>query len=686
MKTVLTSSCCDGKSAQPIVKVRHISPALALSRQNAFREPLSSFSDKTNAIRYKCAMQRGGVKRDYSVKVGATGSSSRILQSIQGVGSAIAPGNFSNVRSPIRSRVYSALTPGGGNIPGGFGALKPERGYRCPEGYQYGGRFTDSRFSTCGKQLFDLPGIIGQTIARVLRGDPRSNFQRVSGRDVSALSVSGELIQSRAPQIPKVSTANRQRKNSELDKIVGAMKSVNDSYSRLVRRDGFVLEPVVTPAVLRTVPDNRDMEGATFVMNALVGEDIGNDELGLLSNTGVENVTYVLSGGSTISIRKARPLTVGERRKLGKTISSAEKTRRGEDPVERLRLVAAEMGDAIAYEENFENIKNPNEVITVNLPAGRGKKQMRRWMYEAFYRKKKKSNMVSRASQMEMIPEDEKIKDLASAVRHLNNGGSLENLAATVRSEAIKRSNLYATGKIKNGVVLHERADGQTVFEITPDKQYEHLGAALASDLQRWMGLAAPKVRLSGSGKKRNYMLGEAQDVIDFGTQERATDISAMPAEDIAGILISDFLTDTINRNPSTIAPIRIGGRMRAVSSLNANAGLAGMSAAEISQRRQMGMNDFFNRRQQDVYRQYFQQLKEAQRRKALVLFEQLMDRASDFDFRRFRQRLAVDGMLSESEKVHLEILEKLFERRVDALKSSANTMKAIIGLANRAQ
>jgi hypothetical protein len=200
------------------------------------------------------------------------------------------------------------------------------------------------------------------------------------------------------------------------------------------------------------------------------------------------------------------------------------------------------------------------------------------------------------------------------------------------------------------------------------------------------MGLAAPKVRLSGSGKKRNYMLGEAQDVIDFGTQERATDISAMPAEDIAGILISDFLTDTINRNPSTIAPIRIGGRMRAVSSLNANAGLAGMSAAEISQRRQMGMNDFFNRRQQDVYRQYFQQLKEAQRRKALVLFEQLMDRASDFDFRRFRQRLAVDGMLSESEKVHLEILEKLFERRVDALKSSANTMKAIIGLANRAQ
>ena len=684
MKTVLNSNCCDGGLSQPIMRIRHVSPSLALSRQNAFKEPLSSFGDKINAVRYKCAMQRGTGKRGYDVKVGVTGSGSRVLQTLQGAGSAITPGNFSSTRSPVRSRVYSALTPGGGNLPGGFGALKPERGYRCPEGYQYGGRFTDSRFSTCGKQLFDLPGIIGQTIARILRGDPRSNFQRVSGRDVTALSVSGDLIQSRAPQIPKVSVANRQRKNAELDKIVGAMKDVNDSYTRLVRRDGFVLEPVVSPAVLRTIPDNRDMEGATFVMNAILGDDIGNDELGLLSNSGVENVTYVLAGGSTLTIRKARPLTVGERRKLGKTISAAEKTKRGEDPVERLRMVAAEMGDAIAYEENFENISNPNEIISVNLPGGRGKKQMRRWMYETFYRKKKKSNRVSRESQMELIPEEEKIKDLASAVRHLNNGGSLENISANIRSEAINRSGLYKTGKIKNGVMMHERADGQTVFEITPDKQYEHLGAAFASELQRWMGLPAPKVRLAGSGKKRNYMLGEAQDVPESGAQDRATDISAMPAEDVAGILISDFLSDTVNRNPSTIAPIRIGGRMRAVSSLNANSGLAGMSASEISQRRQMDVNDFFNIKQREIYRQYFEKLKEAQRRKALVLFEQLMDRASDFDFRSFRRQLATDGILSEAEKLHLNILEKLFERRVDTLKASSSSMKTIIGLTSR--
>jgi hypothetical protein len=633
-------------------------------------------------------MQRSGGKRDYSVKVGVTGSESRILQSLQGLGSAITPGNFSNVRSPVRSRIYSALTPGGGRgVPGGFGALKPERGYRCPEGYQYGGRFTDSRFSTCGKQLFDLPGIIGRTIAQALRGTARpSAFQQVAGRQVAAMSVTGDIIQSRAPQIPKVSTANRPRRTTEVQKIVGQMADVNDAYMRMVRRDGFVLEPVVTPAVLRTVPDNRDMEGATFIMNALTDDVIGNDELGLLSNTGVENVTYVLSGGSTISIGKARPLTVGERRKLGKTISAAEKMRKTDDPVARLRFVTQEMGDAIAYEENFKGIKNPNDMITVNLPAGRGKRTMRRWHYDAFYRKRKKSNMVARATQLEAVPEDEKIKDLASAVRHLNNGGSLENIAATVRSEAIKRSNMYKTGKIKNGVILHERADGQTVFEITPDNQYEHLGAAFASELQRSMGLAAPKVRLSGAGKKRNYMLGEAQDVEPMSQQERATDIASLPPEDVLGIAISDFLTDARDRNPSTIAQVRIGGRMRAVASMNPNAGLAGLSAQEIRQRRQLQLNEFFNRRQQATYEQYFRNLKEQQRRKALALFEQLMDRASDFDYRRFQQQLAVDGMLSEAEKLHLRIVEQIFEQRIEILKASSGVFKQIMGLTNRTQ
>ena len=682
MITILNSECCPNSA---LTKTRHISPSLAVSRRNIFLEPLHTLAEKKQAILFKCSMQRGGGKRDYNVKVGIAGSDSRILQTLQGVSSAVTPGNISSFRSPVRSRVASAITPGGGrNIPGGFGALKPERGYRCPEGYQYGGRFTDSRFSTCGKQLFDLPGIIGRAIASALRGpESLSRFQEIRNRRISSLSVSGEIIQSRAPQIPKVTTPNRPRRLQEIDDVVQKMSDVNDSYTRMVRRDGFVLEPVVSPAVLRTIPDNRDMEGASFIMNALTEESIGNDELGMLSNSGIESLTYVLSGGSTLSLSKSRNLTVGERRKLGRTIAVAEKMKNTEDPAQKLKYIASEMGDSIEYAEDFKNLKNANELITVKLPGGSGKRTMRRWHYESFYRKKKKSNRVSRATQLDVLPEDEKISDLSSAVRHLNNGGSIQNISATIRSEAINRSAIYKTNKIRNGIMIHERADGQTVFEITPEKQFEHLGAAFASELQRSMGLVAPKVRLSGAGKKRNYMLGEAQDAEEMSRQERLTDIASLPPEDILGITIADFLTDTIERNPSTITPVRVGGRMRAVSSLNLNAGLAGMSASEIKNRRNINLNQFFNKQQILTYQQYFKKLREQQRRKTLILFEKLMEQASDFDFRKFKKNLLNDGELSEAEKVHLDIMEKIFEQRVNTIRTSSVSFKKIIGLAD---
>ena len=461
------------------------------------------------------------------------------------------------------------------------------------------------------------------------------------------------------------------------------MSDVNDVYTRMVRRDGFVLEPVVSPAVLRTIPDNRDMEGASFIMNALMEDSLGNDELGMLSNSGIESLTYVLSGGATLSLSKARALTVGERRKLGRTIATAEKMKNIDDPAQRLKYVASEMENALEYVEDFKNLKNPNELITVNLPGGAGKKTMRRWHYESFYRKKKKSNRVSRITQLDALPDDEKISDLSSAVRHLNNGGSIQNISATIRSEALNRSSLYKTNKIRNGILIHERADGQTVFEVTPEKQFEHLGAVFASELQRSMGLVAPKVRLTGTGKKRNYMLAEAQDAEEASRQERSTDIASLPPEDVLGITISDFLTDTIGRNPSTITPVRIGGRMRAVSSLNLNSGLAGMSASEIKNRRNLRLNDFFNKTQLLTYQQYFKKLREQQRRKTIILFEQLLEQASDFDFRKFRRNLINDGILSEAEKLHLNIMEQIFEQRINVIKSSSGSFKKLIGLTN---
>jgi hypothetical protein len=685
MKTISISDCCSGKSAVPIERVRYLAPELALSHANAFHTPIYALADYKKAIDFKCALQRRGGESLYGVKVGGVRSPSPVFQGLQAVGTSIAPGNTSTARSPVRSTVFSALTPGG--LPGTsrFGATKPERGYRCPEGYQYGGRFTDSRLSTCGKQLFDIPGAIGQAIGRALSNSLTGGTGTATpGRRVGALAVTGEIIQSRAPQIPKVSAANRGARRTAVDGIVGAMSGVDTPYTRMVRRDGFVLEPVVSAGVLRTVPDNRDMEGATYITTAFSPDNIGVDELGLLSNTGIEKLTYVLSGGSTLSIEKARPLTVGERRKLGKTVNVASKIQNEKDPASRLRYVASEMGDGIRYTESFPELSDPNEIVEVKLPESGVKTLMRRWVFESFYRKgkKKKRPIETDSTPDGTVPSpSELIDNLSGAVRHLNSNGSLEFISPSLRAEALKRSQMYKTGKIKNGVILHERADGQTVFEIAPKERYEHLGAALSSELQRSMGLIAPKVRIAGKGERRSYLVGEAQDAMPNGSQSRSAARETMSAEDMLGIAISDWLLDSYKRNPSNIAPVVVSGKMRAVASMNPMSGLAEGSSTSNRKRLKVDFNTFFAEEQRNMYRDHFEKLQMQQRRKAVALFEKLIDRAQEFDFKEIRQRLAIDGQLSSPEKMHLQIVEGLYKSRLDRLKSSRAMFLTTLGL-----
>jgi hypothetical protein len=704
MQTHLISDCCDSKADTPIYRVRHLSPQLAVSRPNIFLSPLSFTDTKSAAINFKCQMQRRDGKRGYEVKVGQVSSDSRVLQSLQAAGSAVTPGNLTMLRSPGRSLASSVLTPGGGaglRIPGvnplrgpgsalvsrlnlsPFGQMKPTRGFRCPEGYQFGGRFTDERYSTCGKQLFDLPGAIGRAIGRALRDAAGgTGRQSTSGGLVSSLSVTGQGRQTRAPQIPKVTKLNVVAKQGEVKNLIEQLSVVKEPYTRLVRRDGFVLQPVVSAGVLRTVPDNRDMEDATFVTTALTQNIIGNDELGLLSNTGVSSVLYVMPGGSTLSLSKARQLTVGERRKLGKTVSQAEKITSKDDPTAPLKFIAEEMGDGISYEEKFSGINNPNEFITVKMPGETTKRQVRRWQYEIFA---KKNRQVTRSSRQDQEPEQkENIDDLASAVRHLNSGGSIENISATIRSEAVKRSAMYKTGKIKNGVIVHERADGQTVFEVQPQKDFEHIGAAFASEVQRSMGLNAPKVRLTGSGKRRSYMLAEAQDIESSARQIRKTPADTLPPEDILGLAMADFLTDTRDRNPSNIAPVRIAGQMRAIASINPSAGFSGLTTTEMRSRRQMDINAFFNKKQRATYLAYFKNLQEQQRKRALDLYEKMLEQAEKFDFDKFSSNLTRDGKLSEAEKIHVRILGSIYKSRIEQLKNSSSVLKQSLGLVSR--
>ena len=97
-------------------------------------------------------------------RVGIFGGSSRLAQGVQAVGTMITPGDLSDIRSPVRSQIFETLTPGGGRgLPNLPRIVRRRRGggarnkFRCPPGFQNGGTFTNSQFSTCGAQILGIP-------------------------------------------------------------------------------------------------------------------------------------------------------------------------------------------------------------------------------------------------------------------------------------------------------------------------------------------------------------------------------------------------------------------------------------------------------------------------------------------------------------------------------------------------
>lgn len=664
--------------------IRYKSASLAISRAPIFYGPIVGMN-KAVLVEFKAKAQRQGGRNRIDYKTGLTGSGSRFLQAAQGLVSTAIPGNPSALRSPVRSRLYAAATPGG--IPGlsGVSPTTRDRGYRCPEGYQYGGRFTDSRFSTCGQKLFEIAGRIGASIAQIAEATQRAVAgQAVSGRDVRFGDAPGEVTTTRAAQIPRVTNFDAKKYSASSEKIVSEMVSFSGPATRLVRRDGFSLTPVVSAAVLRTVPDNRDMEGANYILYADKPASIGtNDEIGLLSNTGVRKLTYVLPGGSTISLEKARTLTVGERRKLGRTIRTLESVKTDSDPAAKLKALAAEMGSGIAYSESFK-VENPNDLVDAVIPGTSNVRQVRRWYYEAFLRSGKgklpdRAEASSQSTNAKII--NRKIENLQNAIRHLNNNGNVSDISPAIVAEAIRRSRMYKRRTLKNGLTAYDRADGQTFMEIPASQNYEHIGAAVAADIQSYLGLPTPDVVFTGSGTRRPYLLQESVDVLKRAKINTELSSDKNNSEDMLRIAVSDFVADTRNRDLSTITAIEAQGSTRAISSINRNSSLAGLGKTASELRRQLQANSFYSAEYLNMMKSNFAKRSEAQRRAAIRLFDAMIVRLREYDISEMSARLSLDGEFTQSEKSHIKLVESLIKSRIEMLTKTRKTFLEVIGL-----
>jgi len=664
------SACCPNSM---ITKVRVVFASGKTAPNNVMR---SLPANRGELITFKALAKRNGRMREYEVKrVGSIGSSNPILQGIQAAGSVALPGDSSIIRSPIRSTVFGALTPGMPSVPGipGRGLGGRDRTYHCPEGYQYGGRFTDKKFSNCGAKLFDIPGPLGLAIAaiRAVRNAVRPG-ETTQGETLGAGEYPGSIVDSRKPQIPKVAISNPQKLKLEVDKLVTPLGAQTAPAARMVRRDGFILEPVVPASVLRTIPDNRDMEGATYLSNHLTPDTIGKDELGLLSNTGIQSLKYVLPGGSTLTLEKKRPLTVGERRKLGRTVNAAIASSNDKDPASRLKMVATETGDGIGYSEKFVGISNPNEVG----PDGR-----ERWATTVFNKKRTAKPTAAETAQPAQTPAAQQtdIGTVDGAINHLSKGGSLADIAPDILQDVLKKMREIKTQKINDRQSLVSMPNGDKLFLNSSANNFEHIGQRLASEIQEHLGIKAPDVYFVGTGEKRNYLIQDAETAIRGAKIDRNSKFADSNPMDVTRLMFADILSDTRDRNIGTVAMLAGQGNKYTLATSNPGSGLVGLDEISITKRTEMGIEELLNPGENSIYANYFQNLKELQRAQYQQFIATLIQRARAFNFSNFKSRLYNDGKLSQGEKIHLNILEKLFNQRLGRLTNARESIYEIV-------
>ncbi len=320
-------------------------------------------------------------------KAGIIGSGNPVGRAIQGVGSFLAPGNISPITSPIRSRVYGALVPGGGQ--GVLSRLKPnrKRQARCPAGFEFGGRFTDNRFSTCGAQLFEIPGPL-ELISRAIRPTATPKLPQARAENLSEVlegnPSNARTIQiSRMAQIPRTGAFQKDKFNRSVADSIKLLKGAPKGEGRMIRRDGVILRPVVPSSVLRSFSENPDMVDGAMIRAIQLPADIGADDLALLGGPSMSKIAFVAPNGVTVSIERSRPFTVGEKRKFPRMINSLAESSNKDNIIKNIEDFANASDGAFKFGVDSGNI--PDALQLVEYTGADGiKRQAPRWLYETF--------------------------------------------------------------------------------------------------------------------------------------------------------------------------------------------------------------------------------------------------------------------------------------------------------------
>lgn len=653
----------------------------------------SPLNRSQNLVNFKAALLRK-IFSNENEKVGIIGANSRIGQAAQGATSIAIPGDTSEIRSPVRSRVYSALTPGGGSgrgsrLRGLVQRAKPNGGpLRCPVGFEYGGRFASKNFRNCGRQLFDLPGGLGTGIGKG-RGIGLLGLLKGEGELIKFGKFEGTPVQiERAAQIARVGAANDSKRVSAVKVGISALSDPSVSGGLLVRKDGSTLRTRVSNDVLGTIRENPDMEGASLLSAAKTPADIGDNGVSSIWIGNVKSVSYAIPGGGSISVERNGTLTNGQKRILTKAwAASAGKDFGQNNYGARLRDIVDKSNGTLSYDEKFPNIDNPSDLVDI-VQVGNDKNKMTvpRWAFSAFLSEEapgRGSNKpyaeVGKAAIKESSGGTD-ISSVADAVKHLSENGNPEEISPSLLGRALRRSDAFEVRKIRSNVDVLERGDGKSWYRTSPSGDYAHLSERVSSDLHSVLGLEGQKVSFIGEGSKRDYLLANPQNGSERKIQNLP--ISEISSEDLLRLSASDWLLDQRDRNPSNFRSIAKNDENRLIVGGNDLSALSGLSAEELKSRRNMILEDYLKENRNEQISGKFKELSDSQRKQMLRVYNDIVARATKFNWDDYLSKLNIDGQLSEAEKNHLELVKAVFEKRLETLRKSRAVYLQTIGLA----
>lgn len=321
-----------------------------------------------------------------ATKVGMFGSHDPVTQAAEAVVSYAIPGDMSDVRSPVRSTAYEAITPGGGGGRSRLRSIGRQIVRRCPPGFEHGGRFANATYTNCGALLFtsaigpdgeDLVGSATTTARRTVGGQA---VGRATIRNVGAGLYGDSPIIRRNPNIPEVGKVDRSKVDAAVEAETVAAGNGKDGFMRFIRKDGIVVKPVAGMDRLLRQKDHPEIVGSTLVMSVTRPTNIGGDELKLLGN-GLAEIHYVIPGGSSLIVKPRKPLTPRRASAIRRDLERLRAA--GDEHGRALKMLAEKHQAELSMVTKFKNMDDANDMVVIE--RGRIRRTVQKWAYLTWY-------------------------------------------------------------------------------------------------------------------------------------------------------------------------------------------------------------------------------------------------------------------------------------------------------------